>query len=219
MGFKDQTVDHYGRIPWLLNVGLCLGSQPQYQVQLTYIKSYMKSYPGKQKFGLTFFSDLCHRTPSLVRAADSRLVAFFSSLKNENLLNDTVFITMSDHDGLFGDLGQSPQGKLEHWLPLLSVTFPSWFKSKYPEHMAGMVKNTRIITSSYDLHATLKHLLTFLKKPFRATSIWQDLWRCQYSRTVLPMSKAAVYGHFSSTRFQSSKGCFELHKQTSNIVY
>ena len=68
--------------------------------------------PGKQKFGLTFFSDLCHRTPSLVSAADSRLVAFFSSLKNENLLNDTVFITMSDHGGRCGDLGQSPRGKI-----------------------------------------------------------------------------------------------------------
>ena len=165
MGFRDQPVDHYGRILWLRHVGLCLGSQAQYQVQLKYMKSFMNSYPGKRKFGLTFFSDLCHRTPSLISAADGGLVALFSSLKDENLLNDTMFITMSDHGGRFGDLRQSPQGKLEHRLPFLSVTFPSWFKSKYPEHMAGIVKNTRIITSPFDLHATFKHLLTFPKKP------------------------------------------------------
>lgn len=167
MGFKEKPVDHYGRILWKLkgNVGVCMTSQPQYQVQLKYMKSFMKSYPGKRKFGLTFFSDLCHRRPSLIRVADSGLVAFFNSLKDENLLHDTMFITMSDHGGRFHDLRQSTQGKLEHRLPFLSVTFPSWFKRKYPGHVAEMFKNSRIISSPFDLHATLRHLLTFPEKP------------------------------------------------------
>lgn len=165
MGFKDPPVDHYGRTLWLKHGGACLGSQPQYQVQLKYMKSFMKSYPGKRKFGFTFFSELCHRSPSLVSAADSGLVAFFNSLKDENLLNDTMFITMSDHGARFAQLRQSLQGKLEYRLPFLSVTFPSWFKRKYPSHVAEMFKNTRIITTPFDLHATFRHLLTFPDKP------------------------------------------------------
>ena len=142
-----------------------MGSQPQYQVQLKYMEIFRKSYPGKRKFGLTFFSDLCHRTPSLISAAEGGLVAFFSSIKDENLLNDTMFDSISNHGGRFDELRQSPQEKLEHRLPFLSVTFPSWFKSTYPEHMAGIVKNTGIITSPFDLHATFRHLTTFPGKP------------------------------------------------------
>ena len=141
-----------------------MNSQPQYELQLNYLKSFMKSYLGKRKFGFTFFSDLCHRKVGLLSAADSGLVSFFESLKHDNLLNETMFITMSDHGARFKEVRQSPQGKLEHRLPFLSLTFPRWFKRNYPEHVAALVKNTRIITSPFDLHATMKHLLTFPEK-------------------------------------------------------
>lgn len=141
-----------------------MNSQPQYELQLKYLKSFMKSYPGKRKFGLTFLSHLCHGSFGLVHAADGGLASFFDTLNNENLLNDTMFITMSDHGPRFKEVRQSPQGKLEHRLPFLSLTFPPWFKRNYPEHVAALIKNTRIITSPFDLHATMKHLLTFPEK-------------------------------------------------------
>lgn len=170
-GFNDQPTDHYGRTLWLTTPGeLCFNSQQQYKVQLKYLKSYMKSYPGKRKFGFTFFSDLCHREPGLVHAADSGITAFFESLQRENLLNDTLFITMSDHGARFEEVRQSPQGKLEQRLPFLSLTFPSWFKRSYPDQIAALVKNTRIISSPFDLHKTIKHLLAFPKKHFIETN-------------------------------------------------
>lgn len=145
-------------------------------MQLKYMKSFMNSYPGKRKFGLTFFSDLCHKDPSLISAADDGLLTFLGSLKNEDLLNDTMFLTMADHGGRFFALRQSPQGQLEHRLPFLSVTFPSWFKTKYPGHMARFVNNTRIITSPFDLHATFKHLLTFPDKSLNEDEVGESLF-------------------------------------------
>lgn len=124
----------------------------------------MKSYPGKRKFGFAFLSDLCHRSANLLRAADDGFTAFFESLKNESLLNDTMFITMSDHGPTYKEIRHSPQGKLEHRLPFLSLTFPPWFKLNYPKHAAALVKNSRIISSPFDLYATMKHLLTFPEK-------------------------------------------------------
>ena len=146
-----------------------MNSQSQFEVQLKYLKSFMKSYPGKRKFGFTFFSDLCHREPGLVHAADGGLISFFESLKNENLLNDTMFITLSDHGARFEVVRKSPQGKLEQRLPFLSLTFPPWFKRNYPEHFAALAKNTRIITSPFDVHATMKHLIAFPDKRFVET--------------------------------------------------
>ena len=168
-GFKDQPTDHYGRTLWrqwgqVTRGRICLYNQPQFELQLNYLKSFMKSYPGKRKFGFTFLSDLCHRSAGLLSAADSDIVAFFESLKNDSLLNETMFITMSDHGPRYREIRQSPQGKLEHRLPFLSLTLPSWFKRNYPEHVAALVRNTRIITSPFDLYATMKHLLTFPKK-------------------------------------------------------
>ena len=169
-GFKDQPTDHYGRPLWhewdrvTRSASICLSSQPQYELQLKYLKSFMKSYPGKRKFGFTFLSDLCHRSAGLLSAADEGFMAFFESLKNESLLNDTMFITMSDHGPRYSEIRHSPQGKLEHRLPFLSLTFPSWFKRSYPEHVAALEKNTQIITSPFDLYATMKHLLTFPEK-------------------------------------------------------
>ena len=95
-------------------------SQAQYKLQLEYLKSFMKSYQGKRKFGFTFLSDLCHRSANLLRAADNGFVALFESLKNASLLNETMFITMSDHGPRYKEMRHSPQGNLEHRLPFLS---------------------------------------------------------------------------------------------------
>ena len=175
-GFKDQPTDHYGRILWyewqrsLGGARICLNSMPQYVLQLNYLKSFMKSYPGKRKFGFTFLSDLCHRGANLLRAGDNGFVAFFESLKNQTLLNDTIFITMSDHGPTYQEIRFSPQGKLEHRLPFLSLTLPPWFKRNYPKHVAALVKNSQIISSPFDLYATMKHLLTFPTKSLVETA-------------------------------------------------
>lgn len=169
-GFKDQPTDHYGRILWYewlrttREARVCLSSQAQYKLQLEYLKSFMKAYPGKRKFGFTFLSDLCHRSANLLRAADNGFVAFFESLRDDSLLNDTLFITMSDHGPTYKEIRHSPQGKLEHRLPFLSLIFPPWFKRYYPEHFAALGNNSQIISSPFDLYATMKHLLTFPDK-------------------------------------------------------
>ena len=120
----------------------------------------MKSYQGKRKFGFTFLSDLCHRSADLLRAADNGFEARFESLKNESLLNDT----MCGHGPRYKELRHSPQGKLEHRVPFLSLTFPPWFKRNCPAHFAALGKNSQIISSLFDLYATMKHLLTFPDK-------------------------------------------------------
>ncbi|PFX31984.1 hypothetical protein AWC38_SpisGene3159 [Stylophora pistillata] len=167
-GFNEQPTDHYGRsLWWLYDGGLCKHSLAQYKLQLQYLKSFMKSYPGKRKFGFVFLSDLCHRTVNLLSGGDDGFVEFFESLKNNSLLNNTLFITMGDHGPYtYGVIRDSPQGKLEHRLPFLSLTFPAWFKRSYPVQMAALIRNSRIITSPFDLYKTMKHLLTFPKKTF-----------------------------------------------------
>lgn len=57
------------------------------------------------------------------------------------------------------------QGKLEERLPFLSITLPKWFPSKYPDLYANLVYNSRVLTSPFDVYATLRHILSYPSYP------------------------------------------------------
>ena len=165
MGFKNEPTDHYGRTMWNKRSSVCISSVPQCVVQFNYLKSFMQTYSSQRKFGVTFLSDLCHRTANLVSGADGHLVSFLRSLKTEALLNETMFLVMADHGARYGEIRAFPQGKIESRLPFLSVTLPDWFKQQNPSLIKALQENTEIITSPFDLHETFKHLLSFPQLP------------------------------------------------------
>ena len=147
------------------HTGLCINSEPQVTVHLNYLKSFMKAYPGRRKFGVVHLSDLCHRELTLLSIADKEIVRYLRSLKEENLLNETMFIMMGDHGARFGEIRGKLQGKLEERLPMMSVTLPSWFKERYADKFENFKQNTGIITSHLDFHATFLHLSSFNDHP------------------------------------------------------
>lgn len=164
-GFQDPPADHYGRPFWMCKSGLCFNSQPQVTVHLNYLKSFMKAYPGRRKFGVVHLSDLCHRQLTLLSIADKEILKYLMNLKEENLLNETMFIMMGDHGARFGEIREKMQGKLEERLPMMSVTLPLWFKKQYPEMFRNFYKNSETICSHLDFHATFLHLASFPDKP------------------------------------------------------
>lgn len=166
---------------------MCLGGQFQVKLQLDYLKSFMKSYPRQRKFGLTFLCDLCHRTLTLVSGADLEIFTFLKSLKTENMLNESMLVVMSDHGARFGEIRSTHQGKLEERLPFLSISLPTWFKEKFPEAVANLQNNTKIITSPYDLHSTFLHLTSFSKpsiKTKRGASLFEALQETRTCRNA-----------------------------------
>ena len=50
-------------------------------------------------------------------------------------------------------------------MPFYSIILPPSFKSLYPALYANMKANTGVLTSHFDVHMTLKHLLSFPKLP------------------------------------------------------
>ena len=72
----------------------------------------------------------------------------------------------SDHGaraGATGDFRNTKQGRLEEYTPFYSIILPPSFKSNYPEFHANIKANTGVLTSHFDVHMTLKHLLSFPK--------------------------------------------------------
>lgn len=56
------------------------------------------------------------------------------------------------------------QGSLEERLPWLSIVLPEWFEKTYPEMTDNMKNNQHVVTSPFDVHATLRHFLSFPKE-------------------------------------------------------
>ncbi|XP_053376633.1 uncharacterized protein LOC128547610, partial [Mercenaria mercenaria] len=86
--------------------------------------------------------------------------------KRSGHLNNTFLIVYSDH----GPRGQSQtyQSLLETNLPFLSIVPPYRFRKSYPDVINNMKKNANVLTTHFDLFATLKDILY---RQFKAPSV------------------------------------------------
>ena len=87
----------------------------------------------------------------------------FFSRKHPN----TIFTIMADHGLHLGPYAISPPGQVEQYLPASFTLFPSKFLDKHPEMRESLVHNQQALTTHYDFHRTLLHMLDYpkLKEP------------------------------------------------------
>ncbi|XP_028410405.1 uncharacterized protein LOC114533029 [Dendronephthya gigantea] len=162
--------------------GHCLGSQAIYNVSFDAVQSFLDAYPNTPKFGFQFNADFCHHESfNFISLVEDRLFNFLKHLKDKNYLNNTLLILFGDHGLRYGFVRSSILGRMEERLPFLSMTFPPWFQASYPELYANLRRNAEVLTSHFDIHATLQHLLTYPKEPQglpHGRSLFTDIgWR------------------------------------------
>ena len=80
---------------------------------------------------------------------------FFKSLFEEGHLNNSVLVFMSDHGPRNDEIRNTPIGRVEERMPLLSIIIPEHIKRKYPHLEENLQTNENQLTSPYDLHETL----------------------------------------------------------------
>jgi hypothetical protein len=114
-------------------------------------------------------------------------------IKSKGYLNNTLLIVMGDHGLRFGEVRESIQGKLEERLPLYTMTFPSWFKSRYPKLTASLKTNTKRLTSWFDVYVTFRHMLSYPDLPSDLKHGQSLLTEIPYSRTC---AEASIPDHW-----------------------
>ena len=180
MGFCDPPMDHYllpywyagisAIAPWF-KIGLgslkghCIGSQAIHNVSLEMVRSMFEAYPKTPKFGMTFFSDICHSRLNDLSLMESDLLGFFKLMKERHYLDNTILVTFGDHGIRFGSIRTTVIGKMEERLPFLSITVPDWFAKDYPEFFKNLRGNLDVLTSPLDVHATFRHILSYPSLP------------------------------------------------------
>lgn len=189
-GFKKQPTDYmwgaFNRISensignsHNMNVQECVGAREVYKVFLEHIKNFVITMDKEQLAYFAFYwgASLSHDYLNKPNLGDEDYYELFKYLKEGGHLNNTVLIVMSDHGIRWGDIRQTYQGQMEERLPFVFMVLPEWYKRQYPEAYSNLLKNTRRLTTPYDLHETLKDLLNpfvlkhdFLQKRYQKAS-------------------------------------------------
>ena len=123
-----------------------------------------------------------HSTYGEAAMIEPDLLSLVHDLNQLGHLNNTLLIVMGDHGSRYDKARALLQGKLEERLPLFSITFPQWFKDKFPTIMRNLQINTNRLTSWYDVYATFRHMLSYPQLP-------SDLKHGQSLLTEIPISR------------------------------
>lgn len=162
-GFKNSPADHYSRPFWQAarTEGYCIKATPQAQLHFSYIESFMSAYKEIPKLGLAFLASVSHSNMNTLKPAQKFVLNFLKSIKAKGLLENTMLVVFSDHGMRFGEARVTMQSKLEERLPFLSITLPKITQKTFPEIGQYLEENTKKLTSPFDIHATLHHILSY----------------------------------------------------------
>ena len=141
------------------NKPMCLGSRSRATVSMDYVKDLFDTYADIPKISFSWLSDYSHSSTDRLKTADEDLLEFIKELDKKNHLNNILLILMSDHGARFDKVRQLVQGRYEERLPYIGMLFPKHFQQRYPVLMENFKSNIKSLTTGYDLHATLKHIL------------------------------------------------------------
>ncbi|KAH8263475.1 hypothetical protein KR044_009337 [Drosophila immigrans] len=169
-GFRRAPTDYYLRPLVLemekriayrkdLNVNLCMGGRRTADVLMEYMRKLMPLMQRQLFFSFFWSVSLTHdyfNSPTLL---DAQLLHNLQTLQKSGILNRTLVLLMSDHGMRWGSFRKTYQGMMEERQPLLIALYPPWLKQRFPQAMANLELNAKRLTTHFDLHATLLHLL------------------------------------------------------------
>lgn len=177
-GFQNQPTDYgynfFSRITekeigneHSMNVDMCEGARLVYKDLLNYIQKFVVTMDKNKMpyFGFFWGASLSHDYLNKPKMGDEDYRDFFKNLYEGGHLERTALIFMSDHGIRWGDIRQTYQGRMEERLPFLMVYLPAWYKKLHVRAYTNLQRNTRRLTTPFDLHETLKDLLS----PFNLT--------------------------------------------------
>ncbi|XP_078578347.1 uncharacterized protein LOC144863206 [Branchiostoma floridae x Branchiostoma japonicum] len=184
-GFKRQPTDYYMRPFWVAQKDLkfkerfCFGATPKHHYTLKYAHDFVEAYHDVPKFAIVFHTELSHGSLNRVQVADEDILTLIKSWKDKGYLNNTVLILFSDHGARYGRLRQLLQGRLEERLSFFGIAVPPWMKESHPEIIRNLKINEERLTTAFDFHKTLRHVLDYRSDPSgfqgRGLSLFQEI--------------------------------------------
>ncbi|TDG41618.1 hypothetical protein AWZ03_011944 [Drosophila navojoa] len=172
-GFIRKPVDYYLR-PFMLMIQntlntikhfgyeYCLGRRQGFRYVFDYclqlVQRFVRDSP-KPIFGIFWSNGFSHNDFRGPASVDRDFVSYLERYKEHGLFDKAVVILFSDHGQRQGALMSLASSFLEERLPMLHIYLPPWFREQHPEFVQALDWNRHRLSSTFDLHLTLKHLL------------------------------------------------------------
>lgn len=100
---------------------------------------------------------------------------FLKSCLHEGLFNRTVVFVLGDHGNRMDFIRRTKVGTIEDRMPMVTVILPEWVSVKYPSWKKSLRGNRMRLTSTYDIYATFRHILSTLNSRNKSTDIEPQL--------------------------------------------
>eukprot|EP01065_Artemidia_motanka_P020083 TRINITY_DN24057_c0_g1_i1.p1 TRINITY_DN24057_c0_g1~~TRINITY_DN24057_c0_g1_i1.p1 ORF type:complete len:687 (+),score=213.02 TRINITY_DN24057_c0_g1_i1:103-2163(+) len=166
----------------------CVGDRLTTDFLPPFVDGVFSAYPRRLRKFVWAFDELPHQNDrDMAPRTEPALLRTLSFLDENGHLNDTAVVLLSDHGLGMGHWSETKLGRRERWNPLLTVMLPAWFPDVYPANARALQQNQHRITSSYDVHQTVRHLMSLPSPPPRAKSHGASLLEQLESRSCRSM--------------------------------
>lgn len=229
-GFNKPPVDYYMR-PYMMaaealltqtyqrDVGnlRCLGYAHDFEYIYSYSLEFARQYRNDSFFGLFWINTHSHGTNiSITSSVDTYILEYLERFVSQGTMDNTVVVLFSDHGIRFGPSRSNSLGWLEDRLPFLFIWLPPYLRQSHPEFVEALQLNRNRLTNPFDLHLTLKHLLS-LSNRINELELGgaQDCPRCQ--SLLLPVASNRSCGDVAIPQPWCSCGPYLTANETTNL--
>ncbi|XP_002133328.3 uncharacterized protein [Drosophila pseudoobscura] len=201
-GFVRKPVDFYLRpfvtilehvlksVEWI-GCKYCLGRRHSFSYVFDYAKQLIQRFvheTPKPLFGFFWTSSFTHDDHSGGANLDAIYVKYLEEFKEYGLFDRAIVILFSDHGARYGYLANHPTGFLEERLPMLHIYLPPWYRRRYPQVARALRLNRNRLTSSYDLHLGIRHILEQIRPGIDFISSYSCI-KCRSLLRVVPKNR------------------------------
>ncbi|ALC40036.1 CG18088 [Drosophila busckii] len=138
----------------------CLGRRLANSYVYDYCKQFIQRYVEERPiWGMFWSNHFSHDDPFMPSAMQHKVLNDLLSYEHDGAFKHAIMIFFADHGVRFGDILSLSEGFLEERLPMMFINLPPWFREKYPQFAEALAANQQRLSSNFDLHNTLKHII------------------------------------------------------------
>lgn len=172
-GFNKKPTDYYFR-PFLRALEMklenykcpgcymtyCYGRRLANSYVYDYCKQFMQRHVAKRPiWGMFWSNHFSHDDYFMPSAMEQKVLGDLLGYRSDGAFEHTIMIFFADHGARFGKLLSLAEGYLEERLPMMFIYLPPWFREQYPQYTEALALNQHRLSSNFDLHNTLKHII------------------------------------------------------------
>lgn len=183
-GIFEGTIDFYARHK---NRQSCIDRRFNIKHNYDYCEEFLKRHANTNRpfFGVFFGNGITNRSYDNARI-QTELLDKVKKFKKMGILTQSIVILFSYP---VSSVKEKKTNFSQEDLPILYIWLPPWFRAFRPEIVQALRINSKRLTSPYDLHLTLQHLLELGERWPRAVDKLVDCPTCQTLFAPVPENR------------------------------